>query len=218
MTPPSTAAALTGGVALLERAVSYMLGSLLLVTPAALANRTPCNKWDLRALLRHLNDSLRTLDEAIAAGRVTLDPADDPGCHQGDQGDQGDLGDLGDLGDTALELVPTLRSRACGMIGAWANAGAPADVSIAGRALSPSVVAAAGAVEIAAHGWDVARACGQDRPIPAELAEELFELCPILVGGTDRPARFAAPVEVSPTAHRSDRLVAFLGRRPSWPD
>jgi uncharacterized protein (TIGR03086 family) len=203
MTPGSTATTLTGGIALLERAMAYTLGSLLLVTPEAMASPTPCRRWDLRALLLHLNDSLRALHEAIAAGHVALGPSDDS-CSDPAAG----------LG---LEPVATLRDRACRMIGAWANATEPADVSIGGRALSPSIVAATGAVEIATHGWDVARACGQDRPIPPPLAEELLELCPLFIGGADRQARFAAPVEVSPLASPSDRLVAFLGRLPSWP-
>ncbi len=41
-------AALTRDVALLERAMGYTLGSLVLVTPAAMANPTPCSGWDLR--------------------------------------------------------------------------------------------------------------------------------------------------------------------------
>ena len=68
------AAALTGppavlaqGVALLERAMGYTLGSLQLVTPQSLDNPTPCREWDLRALLLHMNDSLLTLHQAIAA-------------------------------------------------------------------------------------------------------------------------------------------------------
>jgi hypothetical protein len=35
-----------------------------------------------------------------------------------------------------------------------------------------------------------------------------------LVDGATRRLQFAAPVAVSPLASASDRLVAFLGRRP----
>jgi len=64
------------------------------------------------------------------------------------------------------------------------------------------------------HGWDVAHACGHPRPIPQHLAEELLLISPLLVTDADRPARFAAPVAVSPHAGPADRLVAFLGRCP----
>jgi mycothiol maleylpyruvate isomerase-like protein len=95
-------AALVGGVALLERALGYTLGSLVLVTPAALASPTPCRGWDLRALLAHMNDSLLALHEAMAAGFVGLEPEED-------------------FGDPSADPVATLRNRACHMMGAWAG-------------------------------------------------------------------------------------------------
>jgi hypothetical protein len=74
-----------------------------------------------------------------------------------------------------------------------------------------------GAVEIAVHGWDVARACGYNRSIPAPLAEEMLWLAAVLVTDDDRPARFAPPVALSPLASPGARLVAFLGREPCEP-
>jgi uncharacterized protein (TIGR03086 family) len=193
----------SGGVALLERAMGYTLGSLLLVTPDAMSRATPCDEWDLRALLLHMNGSLQTLHEAIADGRVGLDVSRDPG------------GPSADYGDPARDPVATLRNRGCAMIGAWANAGDPGDIAIADRPLSAGIVAAAGAVEVAVHGWDVARACGQDCPVPPELAEELLDLCRLLVHDADRPTCFAAPIEFSRgRSSPSDQLVGYLGRRP----
>jgi uncharacterized protein (TIGR03086 family) len=182
--------------------MGYTLGSLLLVAPEAMSNPTPCDGWDLRALLLHMKDSLLTLHEAIAVGHLGFDPAGDPGDPDAD------------YRDPAADPVASLRNRACRMIGAWANARGPGAISIADRALISSIVAATGAVEVAVHGWDVARACGQERPIPPALAEELLELCPLLVGDADRPARFATQVDLPRLAGPSDRLVAFLGRRP----
>jgi uncharacterized protein (TIGR03086 family) len=202
MTELGTATAMTGSVALLERAMAYTLGSLVLVTPGAMSNPTPCHEWDLRGLLLHMNDSLLALHEAITVGYVRVDPC-------GDYGDPG-----ADYGDPAAEPVTSLRNRACQMIGAWADTSGPSEVSIADRALTSSVVAATGAVEVAVHGWDVAQACGRGRPIPPGLAEELLELCPLFVRRADRRTRFGAPVGVSPLASPSERLVAFLGRNP----
>jgi len=62
------------------------------------------------------------------------------------------------------------------------------------------------------HGWDVARACGVDRPLPAALAVELLDLLPLVVGDADRPRRFAEPVDVPLHARPSTRLLAALGR------
>jgi uncharacterized protein (TIGR03086 family) len=192
------------GVALLERAMGYTLGGLQLVTPDLMTKPTPCAGWDLRALLLHMNDSLHTLHEAIAVGHLALDPSGDrpgePAAY---------------YGDPAIDPVTTLRNRACQMIGAWA--GAPdggVSIAIADRPLPSDIVAAAGAVEVAVHGWDVARACGQPRAIPAELARELLELSRVLVDEAGRDTAFGIPVDVPAEASPSDRIAAFLGRRP----
>ena len=120
-----------------------------------------------------------------------------------------------DYGDPELDPVATLRNRACQLVGAWAGARQPPDVTIADRALGAGLVAATGALEVAVHGWDVAQACGTRRPVPAALAEELLGLGRLLVADDDRPARFDAAVRLSAPAGPSDRLVAFLGRRPT---
>jgi uncharacterized protein (TIGR03086 family) len=200
MTVGSATTALAGGVALLERAMGFTLGGLLLVTPEAMSNPTPCAEWDLRALLLHMNESLRTLHEAISARHVDLLPGPGP--------------DDGVFADPALDLVASLRTRGCQMIRAWTGSPDPGEITIGDCGLSPGIVAAAGAIEVAVHGWDVALACGQPGPVPPVLAGELLDLCRLLVDDGDRPSRFGAQVEVPPDASPSDRLVAFLGRVP----
>ena len=83
---------------------------------------------------------------------------------------------------------------------------------MADRGLRSDVLAAAGSLEIAVHGWDVAASCGADRPLPAGLALELLDVVPLLVGADDRAARFAAPVDVPLHARPSTRLLAAVGR------
>ncbi|TCO53522.1 uncharacterized protein (TIGR03086 family) [Actinocrispum wychmicini] len=173
---------------MLERAIGYTLGSLRLVTPAAMARPTPCREWDLSALLRHMDDSLAALHEAVEGGFVSLEaaqPVDDP--------------------------VLSLRNRACRLLGAWTN-GSRRVVSVADRMLASVVVGQAGALEIAVHGWDVASACGADRPIPAALAEELLRLALAIVTEDDRPGRFGPPVAVRAPGGPAELLLAFLGR------
>ncbi|MDP9319453.1 MAG: hypothetical protein M3O94_10385 [Actinomycetota bacterium] len=43
--------------------------------------------------------------------------------------------------------------------------------SVGGCPVPSSLVTGAGAIEVAVHGWDVAVACGQQRPLPEQLAE-----------------------------------------------
>jgi uncharacterized protein (TIGR03086 family) len=179
--------------------MAYTLGSLLLVTPGAMSNRTPCAEWDLRALLLHMNDSLLTLDHAIARGRVDL----------------GQVTAGGPTADPAADPVASLRDRACRMIGSWTGSSRPGEIAVAGRALPSGVVAATGALEVTVHGWDVARACGRDRPIPRALAEELLGPAHVLIGDADRPHSFGAPVGVPPGTAAGNRLLAVTGRDPA---
>lgn len=177
---------------LLERAVGYTRGCLQLAHPSLLDARTPCADWDLRALLRHMDDSLQAFTEAASVGYV--DPL--PAVHEG-----------------TAAVLDRLRARACSLISAWAREPVSAQVSVGGHRIDTDLVAAAGALEVAVHGWDVARACAVDRPIPDALAEQLLRVVPWIVTATDRPSRFGAPVEVSPHAGAGDRLLAALGRR-----
>jgi uncharacterized protein (TIGR03086 family) len=184
------------GVALLERAINYALGTVAAVTPESMTRPTPCGDWDLGMLLRHLNESLAALHEGIAAGRIALGPA----------------ADRGEVSDPAQAF----RDLACRLLGAWAGTGSPdRAIAVADCPLTTNVVAGVGAIEIAVHGWDISRACGHRRPVPHALAADLLPICPLLVTDDARPTLFAAPVAVPRSAGPSDRLVSFLGRDPS---
>jgi uncharacterized protein (TIGR03086 family) len=192
MNPGRPSAALAGGVAVLERAIAYALGSLAFVTPDTLGRPTPCPGWDVHALLVHLHDSMAALEEAAESGRVTgLPPA------------------------AAGDVVALVRDRAARLLGAWANCDGSVAVSVDDWPVSAPVVAGAGAIEVAVHGWDIARACGKDRPIPDDLADELLDLSAVMIRPGDRPGRFRRPVPVPAEAPPGVRLLAFLGRHPS---
>lgn len=193
----------SGSGPLLAGAIHYALGSLADVTPGLLPGPTPCAGWDLATLLEHMSDSLSALYEGLATGSVGLAPA--AAC------------------DPADQPVAAVREQATRLLVASALAG-EADIAIGDRCLAAGLVTAVGAVEIAAHGWDVAQACGGHRPIPPVLAAGILDLVPLVVTDDARDGRFAAPVDVSPLASPGDRLVALLGRRPpglrdsgAWP-
>jgi uncharacterized protein (TIGR03086 family) len=188
--------ALTGAPGLLEHAAGYTLAASALVTPRLLPQATPCAGWDLRALMLHVSDSLGVLAEAMRAGRVAARPA------------------LGGEPDPAA----CLRRRARALLAACATAGrAERPVAIGDRELTVGVAAAAGAIEIAVHGWDISVACGVRQPIPPGLAAALLPVAPLLIPHTARAGLFADPVPVPEPACPGDRLVAFLGRHPRLP-
>jgi uncharacterized protein (TIGR03086 family) len=196
--------ALTAGVALLERAITYTLGSLRVVTPATLCRPTPCAGWTLEKLLTHVNDSLRTLNEA-ASGHIS------PHARR--------IARLRAAKRVAKAANPALllRDDATEVLGTWASKLAPDVISVHDRHLTSPMVAAVGAIELTVHGWDVARACGEHCPIPPLMAEELLDLARLFVTQADRPARFAARLTVAADAPAQDHLLAYLGRDPAWP-
>ncbi|WP_129664856.1 TIGR03086 family metal-binding protein [Phytoactinopolyspora endophytica] len=199
MTQQPVTAALTGGVELLERAIGYTRGSLLLITPDALTRPTPCHRWDLTTLLAHMEDSLDALCEAADAGRVELDDGRRRLCADN---------------ESLLDVCARLRARAIRLLNWSATVLGDDTISVADQSLTARIVTATGALEIAVHGWDVAQACGTDRPMPTEFAEQMLSLAPLLVTEADRPARFAAPLNMPESATPHDHLLAFLGRRP----
>jgi len=177
------------GRGLLERAVGFALASVQAVTPEMMPRRTPCASWDLEMLLLHLHDSLTALHEGAASGRVALERPP-PG------------GDGDPVSSVRVSAVRLLRAT-----------GAPARVEVGDRGLGHDLMAAAGAVEVAVHGWDVAQASGERRPVPAGLADDLLKVCPLVLP-EPRGALFADPVDAAPDAPVGERLIALLGRRP----
>ncbi len=178
---------------LLGRAVDYTRSSLALVDDDALGAPTPCAVWDLRTLLVHMDDALQAFGDAAGVGYVGLVP-----------------GPL-DVSGEARWLVETLRARACSLLTTWATT-PRAEVLIGDTWLGTPMVAVAGALEIAVHGWDVARACGQDRRLPPRLAVELYDVALDLVADADRPGRFAEPLLPASLTDPGVVLLAHLGR------
>ncbi|MFD8739793.1 TIGR03086 family metal-binding protein [Streptomyces sp. NPDC059618] len=177
---------------LLERSLAYASVGVAAVPRAGLRRPTPCAEWDLGDLLHHLDDSVEALYEGVAEGRVGLCPA-----------------------RPSADPVCAFRERAAALLGACAAVpGALRDPAVGDRSLGAGLLVAVGALEIAVHGWDVARACGHARPIPSALAAELLPLAHLVVADADRGVRFADPVDAPPGTAPGGRLLAFLGRCP----
>jgi uncharacterized protein (TIGR03086 family) len=187
------------GTELLERALAFTRGTLALVTPTQLGLPTPCSAWRLRDLLDHMEDSLAALQDAAAEGAVALVPWP-PASPDG--------------GEPAV--VASLRHHGCALLGAWTRLEHDQPVAVGGRPLPASTVALVGALEVTVHGWDVARACGDPRPLPEHLAGVLLEHADALVTAADRGVRFADPVHVPSGRPAGDRLLALTGRSPDW--
>ncbi|XVQ09750.1 TIGR03086 family metal-binding protein [Spirillospora sp. CA-255316] len=196
MTLPHAPAAPAQNVGLLKHALDYALAAAQHIAPHSLDRPTPCDRWSLGMLLRHVNESLDVLDEGLTAGRVgVVAPPAAP--------------------SPEADLLFGFRSRACRLLRNCVTTRVQDEVIVAGRPLPLWMVAGTGALEIAVHGWDIAQACGHPYPVPAGLAENLLALAPLVINDATRHALFAPPVPVPPSgASEGDRLVARLGRTP----
>jgi uncharacterized protein (TIGR03086 family) len=185
---------------LLERALGYTSVTLSRVRPEHVPAATPCPAWDLERLLHHMVDSLAAIREALGAGDVGLDPA--PRRPQG------------------LQALAALRLLGCGLAGDLARLRTGRTARVGGVPVPLDVLAAAAAVEVAVHGWDVAAACGGAAVLPAGLACDLLVVVPMLVDDEDRPGRFGPALPVRPSSGPGERLLAYLGRgtcsRQEW--
>ncbi|WP_433193373.1 maleylpyruvate isomerase family mycothiol-dependent enzyme [Nocardia sp. CA-107356] len=177
---------------LLERAVAYLLAVLHDIGPD-LSAPTPCRGWNLRMLLAHVDESIATLREGLAGGRVRITPGPPrPSC-------------AGTL---------HIRSRAMGLLSDWANEH-PGRVVIYGEPMPAALLGTLGALELTVHAWDLTATGPDAPPIPDRLARELLTVAPELVPIADRWPLFGPPIE-PPTAAPGDRLLAYLGRtRPA---
>jgi uncharacterized protein (TIGR03086 family) len=185
---------LAAGIALLEQSANYALAGLSGITDADLDRPTPCTRWNLWVLLLHVADSAEALTDLVTTGTLSLTTPPRPDA----------------------DPVTAARDRTRHMLDAVSSANHRDTLCrIADQALWASTAAYAGAIEFAAHGWDIATACGAERQIPAGLAADLLELSPSLITDHTRYPEFGRPVYVPRTATPSDRLVGFLGRLPN---
>jgi len=187
-----------------RRAVLASVDAVAAVTGADLERPTPCAGWTVRDLLGHMigqHDGFA----AAAAGRG------------------GDLAawaprPLGD--DPAAEYAVAAER----VIGAFAAPGT-LDRRFAIPEISPSLTFPAAQaisfhfVDYVVHGWDMARALGVGYRLDADLAAAAVPVAEAVPdSGRLRPgAAFAPRLAVQPDMPALDRVLALLGRSPSWP-
>ncbi|OYP18306.1 TIGR03086 family protein [Streptomyces sp. FBKL.4005] len=173
------------------------------VADEQLTAATPCPGLAVRNLLGHL----LMLSVAFRdAARKDLGPTTDTSPTAA----------VPDLGPGWREELPKALDE---LADAWRDPAAwTGDTRAGGVDLPGAVAGAVVADELVIHGWDLARATGQDyAPDPAAL-DAAFG---VLLAAADDPDRdeglFGPVVPVPPDASRLDRAVGLSGRDPGWP-
>lgn len=174
------------------------------VDDGALDRPTPCADTSLGALLDHVSGL--TLAFTAAATKVT-----------GGAGSQPPSADAARLGEDWRTRIPRELTT---MVEAWRDPEAWTGMTQAGGLDLPGEVAGLVALdELVIHGWDVARASGQDyacdRP-SLEAAHGFVAQFSAPGQEEQRAGLFGPVVEVSDDAPRLDRLLGLSGRDPAW--
>jgi uncharacterized protein (TIGR03086 family) len=169
------------------------------VRPDQYALPTPCTQWDVHALLNHLLGTL-SLGQALLADAPpegTIDP--------------------GGLPETDLVGDDPVKTYRLGVEALLRAAGGDALARVHQTPLGEMPGAVLGGfttLDILVHGWDLARATGQDHTLDDELAEVVLGFAHQTLTDEARTPRIGPAVAVPADAPAGDRLVGFLGRRP----
>ena len=182
---------------LFERGTAWTATKVAGATDAQDA-QTPCDEWNVRRLIDHLLWGQQMFAAGPAGGRVAP-PTEPPPELVGDE-------PASQYEDARKATLHAYQQPGAldGMV-----KGSQGDVPammILGIAFSDNLI----------HGWDLAKATGQDATIPEDLAEAAFALMNGRVPDDARgPGKnFKAVVPVPDDASVQDKLIAYLGRDP----
>ncbi|MBE1500326.1 uncharacterized protein (TIGR03086 family) [Amycolatopsis lexingtonensis] len=183
---------------LLRPAASEFLRVATAVTE--LTAPTPCAGYDVRGLLNHL---LYWGPWLLAAGRREEPPP---------AGAEAEAALVGDDWRAALEKQTETLVDVFGTPSAWTGA-----TALGTARLPASVVGAMVLGEFVLHGWDLARASGQELTCAPGAATAVYESA-VLMGEQARSMGVYGPeVAVPADAPALDRALGASGRDPSWP-
>jgi uncharacterized protein (TIGR03086 family) len=172
------------------------------ITPGQGALPTPCEGFDVRALRVHLTGGLAYFEAAFRAPEIE-DRGDDPHAYAGE-----------DALDVVLpELSATLRSALDAGVGEKTVHVADLGGSMPGAQVVDLLL-----IETITHGWDLARAAGLAWEPAEETSEHALEVFRAVIQPSFRGPGlpFGHEIPVEPDAPALDRMLAFVGRDPSW--
>ncbi len=160
---------------------------------------TPCNDWDLRALLNHTilwtsySAERRAHGESVAEDLMTKDFTAEPGFRD----------------DYARQIDRAVQ--------AWSDPKAwTGDLGVMGDAAPAADVGAMLIMEMVLHGWDVAKATGQEYHVDDATAEALLHTVQEQAELFRKYQGFADAIEAPEGATALDRALRLAGRDPNW--
>lgn len=148
---------------------------------------TPCEQWRVRDLFNHMLDTLRYFATA-ARGEDASPPSPTPPPLLSSE-------PAADFAKARTEVI-----QGFGRDGVIEKTGPSLGIAFSDQLL---------------HGWDLARATGQDATMPEGLAEVAYECIHGRFTDEQRKGVFAPEVRVDEGATPQQRLLGYTGRDPS---
>ena len=148
---------------------------------------TPCDEWDVRALMNHMLDTQRFFIGRARGEEVPMPAPVPPSL----------------VGDDPVEDFTRGRAE---LLAAYSEEGVVEKTMPAlGIALADQLL----------HGWDLAKATDQDTTMPDGLADAAYQMIYGRFSDEQRPGVFKPAVTTPATASRQDELLAYTGRDPA---
>ena len=169
------------------------------IRPDQWHDSTPCEEWDLRALVAHITDEALWAAELFAG--KTMDEV-------GDRLDGDPLGD---------DPIASFNAALAAAREAVLKPGTMDMVCHLSFGDFPgSEYASQLFLDYLVHGWDVAKGSGQDPALELGLVEACIPFAERWVVFAKEAEVFADSPHVAAGASAQDRLLAIVGRRGSW--
>jgi uncharacterized protein (TIGR03086 family) len=169
---------------LYERASDWTRGKVAGAT-AQLDAATPCDEWAVHELMSHMLETQQYF-VASAQGREASPPSPTPTTALGND-------PVADFEQASADVLRTF--------------GEPRVIDTTGSSLGIAFS------DQLLHGWDLARATGQDEAMPAGLPEAAYETIHGQFTDEQRKGIFKPEVIVDATASAQEKLLAYTGRR-----
>lgn len=161
------------------------------VEEGAWSNQSPCEDWTARDVVRHVIDVHAMVLKPTGRGLSTAPSVDDD--------------PLGAFRAARAEVAAVL-----------------ADPQLAtmeyhghfGRSVVQETIDSFLGFDLVIHGWDLARATGQDTTLDPAEVERVWAQAEQLGDALRSPGVCGQPVEIPEDSSRQDQLLAYLGRDP----
>jgi uncharacterized protein (TIGR03086 family) len=179
-----------------ERALASTRAYVAGVKPHQWRDSTPCADYNVRDLVNHIVSGNFWVAPLVAGKSIA---------------DVGDVYDGDVLGDDPLSAYDRSAREAAAAFNA--PGAMEASVAVSYGPVPGEVYAGHRYIDVLIHGWDLAKATGQDTALDSELVEACRQVFEPQAEALRGSGMFGTDVEVPPDADPQTRLLAMLGRR-----